>query len=130
MRQLLALLFIITIGVQSIHQGLIYTYYTLNKTYIAQRLCENKATPALKCNGKCHLKELLSIATKEKKSEQAPISTLEELKVPILFFQALKEPYTITHTFEPMPTQGKAVFRYSFQYSYQAIQTILEPPKV
>lgn len=130
MRQLLALLFIIIVGVQTVHQGLIYTYYTLNKAYITQHFCENKATPALECNGKCHLKEVLSIASKEKKTEQAPLSNLEELKAPILFFQALKEPNTIAYKLEQTPAQSKAVFRYSFQYSYQAIQRILQPPQV
>lgn len=130
MRQLVALLFIIIIGVQSVHQGLIYTYYTLNKPYIVQNFCENKAAPALKCDGKCHLKEILSIATKEKHSEQGPIPTLEEIKAPILFFQALKEPAVITNRFEQVAAQSKAVFKYSFQYSYQAIQSILQPPQV
>ena len=130
MRQLLVLLFIIIVGVQTVHQGLIYTYYTLNKAYITQHFCKNKATPTLKCNGKCHLKEVLSIATKEKKTEQAPISNLEELKTPILFFQALKEPNTIAYKLEQTTPQSKAVFRYSFQYSYQAIQSILQPPQV
>ncbi len=39
--------------------------WSLNQNYIAQTLCENKAKPALKCNGKCHLKkELLKEDTK------------------------------------------------------------------
>jgi len=130
MRQLLALLFIIIIGVQTIHQGLIYTYYTLNKAYIVQHFCANKSTPELKCHGKCHLKEVLSIATKEKKSEQTPIPNLEEIKVPILFFQALEEPKTSIHKREGIRAQSKAVFAYSFQYSCQTIRTIFHPPQV
>lgn len=130
MRQLVALLFIIIIGVQTIHQGLIYTYYTLNKAYIVEHLCENKARPKLKCNGKCHLKEVLSIATKEQKSEQAPIPNLEEIKVPILFFEALKKPNRITYKREGITSQSKAFFAYSFQYSCQTIRTIFQPPQV
>lgn len=129
MRQLLALLFIITIGVQTIHQGLIYTYFTLNKAYIVQHLCENKATPELKCNGKCHLKEVLSIASKEKHSEQAPVPNLEEIKVPTLFFQRLKRILITTKKSKDITTQSKAVFRYSFLYSYQVIKTLLQPPQ-
>jgi hypothetical protein len=129
MRQLLALLFIIIIGVQTVHQGLIYTYFTLNKDYIVQNLCENKATPELKCNGKCHLKEFLSIATKEKKSEQAPIPNLEEIKVPILFFQTLEQSFIKKTIFKGIATQSKAIFQYFFWYSHQAISTILHPPQ-
>lgn len=128
MRQLLALLFIIIIGVQTVHQGLIYTYYILNKAYITQHFCKNKARPTLKCNGKCHLKEVLSIATKEKKSEQTPLSNLEEIKVPILFFQAIEQ-IKIPCTSEQIATQSKAVFTYSFQYSCPTIQTIFHPPQ-
>ena len=29
--------------------------YIINYDYIANELCENKAKPELKCNGKCHL---------------------------------------------------------------------------
>jgi len=130
MRQLLALLFILMIGVQTVHQGLIYAYYTLNKTYIVEHFCANKNTPELKCEGKCHLKEVLSIVTKEKKSEQTPIPNLEEIKVPILFFQALEEQKKSVLKREPIAAQSKAVFAYSFQYSCQTIQTILQPPQV
>lgn len=129
MRQLLALLFIIIIGVQTIHQGLIYTYYSLNKAYITQHFCENKAKPSLKCNGKCHLKEVLSIASKEKKSEQN-LPNLEEIKVPILFFQAIEQRCTVPYKSEGIATQGKAVFAYLFQYSCPAIQRIFQPPQV
>lgn len=130
MRQLLALLFIIIIGVQTVHQGLIYTYFTLNKAYIVQNICENKASPELKCNGKCHLKEVLSIATKEKKSEQAPVPNLEEIKVPVLFFQNLEQPFKAITIFKGIATQSKAVFQYSFWYAHQAIIAILQPPQV
>lgn len=131
MRQFLALLFIVIIGVQTIHQGLIYTYYTLNKVYIVQHFCENKVTPELKCNGKCHLKKVLSIATKEKNTKQIPIPNLEEIKVPILFFQALEETHSISinNRYKGIATQRNAVFRYSFLYSYEAIQSVFQPPR-
>ena len=48
-----------------------YAGYELNKNYIATTLCENKAKPQLKCNGKCYLKKKLKQAEKsEQKSDQ------------------------------------------------------------
>ncbi|MCG3118099.1 MAG: hypothetical protein ALAOOOJD_00233 [bacterium] len=36
--------------------------YALNKSYIAQTLCENKDKPALRCDGQCHLAQALKKA--------------------------------------------------------------------
>lgn len=130
MNRLLALLLIIIIGVQTIHQGLIYTYFTLSKDYIVQNLCENKKTPALKCNGKCHLREVLASAKKEKHSEQAPVPNLDEIKVPLLFFQDLRSPINFIDPSEFIREQGRAIFYYTFQYTHQVIITILQPPQV
>jgi hypothetical protein len=38
-------------------------HYQLNKAYIAANLCENKARPSMKCNGKCHLRKQLAKAS-------------------------------------------------------------------
>lgn len=129
MRKLLALLFIIIIGVQTIHQGLIYAYFTLSKDYIVQHLCENKERPALKCNGKCHLKEVLATVQKEQHSDQAPVPNLEEIKVPFLFFQDLIKPISFVYEVENLVDSGRTIFNYTFQYTHQAIRTIFQPPQ-
>lgn len=49
----------------------IYAVYELNKNYITNVLCENKASPQLKCEGKCYLKKKIKQAEKsEQKSGQ------------------------------------------------------------
>lgn len=40
--------------------------YIVNYDYIANQLCENKAKPELKCNGKCHLMKELAKASEAK----------------------------------------------------------------
>ncbi|WP_052598179.1 hypothetical protein [Aureispira sp. CCB-QB1] len=130
MRQLLALLFIIIIGVQTVHQGLIYTYFTLNKDYIIQHLCENRNTPVLECNGKCHLKEVLSIAQKENHTDQQhPMPNLEELKVPVLFFQAIQAPFFIPKKHLSIQMEEAPIFNYSFHYTHQMIRALFHPPQ-
>lgn len=38
----------------------IIAYYELNKSYIAQNLCENRDKPQMKCCGKCYLRKQLN----------------------------------------------------------------------
>ncbi|MES2628414.1 MAG: hypothetical protein V4616_05545 [Bacteroidota bacterium] len=40
--------------------------YSVNRVYITQAFCVNKAKPQLKCNGKCHLAKELKKAGEEK----------------------------------------------------------------
>lgn len=64
-----------------------YVDYVLNKKYITENFCENKATPELQCNGKCHLaKQIKTISNEEGSSN--PFNS-EKLKVKarqVLFF--------------------------------------------
>jgi hypothetical protein len=41
--------------------------YIVNYDYISKVLCENKAKPELKCNGKCHLMKELAKASEDEK---------------------------------------------------------------
>ncbi len=41
--------------------------YVINYDYISKVLCENKAKPELKCNGKCHLMKELAKASEDEK---------------------------------------------------------------
>jgi len=61
-----------------------YLTYNINYQYISTQLCENKAKPAMQCNGKCHLKKELKKAL-EQESEKKEISqkTLETESLPV-----------------------------------------------
>lgn len=57
------------------HLGII-GYYQLNKTRIAQTLCENRSKPKMKCAGKCYLrKQLNKLDDTETSSQKAPVKT-------------------------------------------------------
>src|SRR6185312_2302900 len=47
-----------------------YVSYKLNYNYISTTLCENKAKPALQCNGKCHLKKEMKKAMEEESAKK------------------------------------------------------------
>lgn len=57
-------------------------YFFKNQQAIADKFCENKARPQLKCNGKCHLAKQL------KKIEQEEMNTLQKKQLPPLKIKA------------------------------------------
>jgi hypothetical protein len=78
-----ASLFLITILLLQCSMKLsIVAYYELNKEYITANFCENKANPAMKCNGKCYLNK--KIKAQEKQESKTP-SLLKEIKEVLLF---------------------------------------------
>ena len=48
--------------------------YKLNKDYIANFLCINKAKPKMHCDGKCYLKTKLKKASNEQQDSPHPVS--------------------------------------------------------
>lgn len=59
--------------------------YIVNYEYIVAELCENKAKPELKCNGKCHLaKELAKASESEKPISSNKKNSLHQ-EIEILF---------------------------------------------
>ncbi len=61
--------------IQSLNKVLVISNYLLNKQEITIRYCENKAKPALNCQGMCHLKKLL--AEENEKSNESRVPTVE-----------------------------------------------------
>jgi len=54
-------------------------WYVSNKSYVARELCENKAKPAMNCNGQCYLAKQLRKAEQEQQDakKSAPVRTLK-----------------------------------------------------
>lgn len=130
MLRALAILWILLISVQSFYQGLIYTYYVLNKDYIVAKLCENRAKPELQCDGKCHLKKVLQISKEHTAPEQQPfLPSLEEIKPPVLFYEQVAVHFldTTMHSFDNL--QENILFEYAFNYQYTPVFTSFQPPR-
>lgn len=62
MNRFLAILLCLCLSCQCVLKLSIYTWFELNREYIAASLCENKARPELVCCGKCVLTKKLAIA--------------------------------------------------------------------
>ena len=61
---------------QNFGKVIILANYFVNKEFIANNLCENKAKPKMNCAGKCHLKKQLKKETK--KEQSSPFKNLKE----------------------------------------------------
>jgi len=59
----------------------LFANYLINKEYIAQNYCVNKAKPKLKCNGKCHLKKQLKEQEKKEESSKGSIKEINEIQL-------------------------------------------------
>jgi hypothetical protein len=59
-----------------------YLDYAINKDFIAQNLCENKAKPELQCKGKCHLKkEIEKVVEKENSTDKPSTNDKTDIKI-------------------------------------------------
>ncbi len=75
---LFAYTFLILYGVSLVKPIAPFLDYAINYDYIANVLCINKDKPALKCNGKCHLKKELKEAGNTKEESSKSIVTSVE----------------------------------------------------
>lgn len=105
--------------------------YVVNYDYISKVLCENKAKPELKCNGKCHLMKELAKASDPEASGEKPINSDKKdnskQEVEVLFFQEI-----ITQNFNINLGRNKSLINanYSDSYSYLISKTFFHPPTI
>jgi hypothetical protein len=100
--------------------------YVVNYDYIAKVLCENKAKPELKCNGKCQLMKELAKAAEEQKPI-SPTKKTQTQETEILFFQEItalvsEQTYAFSETILNS--------RYSNLYFHLESDNFFHPPTV
>lgn len=87
---------LLIMAIQLLHFMGFMAYFQLNRVYIIQTLCVNKERPALKCDGKCHLKSYVSATAQEapNPSSEAPdLPSLDFLKNFNPYFLSLEIPF-------------------------------------
>ncbi|WP_379716088.1 hypothetical protein [Flavobacterium sp. GCM10027622] len=100
--------------------------YVVNYDYITKVLCENKAKPELKCNGKCHLMKELAKASEEEKPISSDKKTYH-FEMEILFLQQLPE---FEYNYVALFVENHINSSYSDLYSYVNTTAIFHPPTV
>ncbi len=121
----------ILIGLQAGYQGIVCAYYAFQKEQITEKYCVNKAKPALKCNGKCHLKTML--AAQEEHTENAPNkknTSLKEISLQPLIglLQPLPNWWEATRV-SIRPIATTTIGRPATLCDRLAIEELLDPPR-
>ncbi|WP_035678883.1 hypothetical protein [Flavobacterium limnosediminis] len=100
--------------------------YVFNYDYIVKELCENKAKPEMKCNGKCHLvKELAKVSESDNPVSQDKKTSHAEFE--ILF---LEKSVSFEIANLNFPIQKKIKTNYSDLYFYENTIAVFHPPTV
>ena len=74
---------------QTFSKWMVVLEYSLNKEFIAQKLCENKAKPKLHCNGKCQMMKKLAEEEKQNSSD----NNTTKIKTPeTVFYNEISNP--------------------------------------
>lgn len=101
-----------------------FVEYVVNYDYIVNELCENRATPEMGCNGKCHLMNELSKNTDTDKPFSSNKKNHSSDTLDILF-NPLKELTVETFYSYSVPTVNAA---YTNLYAYLASDVTFHPP--
>ncbi|MCU4188853.1 hypothetical protein M9Q43_06700 [Flavobacterium sp. HXWNR29] len=99
--------------------------YIINYDYIANELCENKAKPELKCNGKCHLVNELAKASEDDKPINSDKKNNSKQEIEVLFFQEIKTFVVEQIYFHNRTSIGD---NYANFYFHKACCSVFHPP--
>jgi hypothetical protein len=69
---------------QTFSKWLVVVEYSMNKDFVAQKLCINKAKPKLHCHGKCQMMKRL--AEEENQNSTNTTNNSSKIKIPELVF--------------------------------------------
>ena len=124
MNKLIVFLLIVGIGFQSVGKLLVLAWYQVNKTYIAQKLCENRNKPKMHCNGKCQLRKKMQLLEQESPSNSSVPVKID--KIAILEFLLPENQASLNNPFSILK---KPIIFYDKQYTFSYSNYLLKPPR-
>jgi hypothetical protein len=68
LKQTITIFLVITIAIQTFSKWIVILVYEMNKDYIANNLCVNRAKPSSCCKGKCFLRKKLALDEDQQQS--------------------------------------------------------------
>ncbi len=123
MKKILVILLTLLVFIQPLSKVWIFVSFKINQDYISKNLCENRAKPILKCNGKCQLMKKLKLADKDEE-KQTPQTIKEKLELLYCHNQAN---FNVSQKFD-FEVKNQSFFGYKFQ-DYSSFQsTLFRPP--
>lgn len=123
MKKILVILLTLLVFIQPLSKVWIFVSFKINQDYIAKNLCENRAKPILKCNGKCQLMKKLKQADKDEE-KQTPQTIKEKLEVLYCHNQAN---FNISQKLD-FEIKKQSFFGYKFRNNSTYLSTIFRPP--
>ncbi len=121
MRNLLVLLILSSLLLQTFSRAGIYISFKVNQKYITRVLCVNRDKPKLNCNGKCYLAKKLKQAEQQ---EQKKV-LLKTLEVNLCY----QEWYTFAFQRSPQVLMAKIVSFYLLKPAFSSSLSIFHPPQ-
>lgn len=98
-RKLLAIFLIISLQSVSFAMLMADAGFKLNRKYIAEKLCENRDKPRLRCHGKCYLIKMKKKAAEQKQEQDGQLQQVQLQQLfcnqilSVLFFPSDKVPF-------------------------------------
>lgn len=106
--------------------GLVWTWFMVNRTYIAQELCINRDKPELTCNGKCVL--TLQLKASAKSNDKQVAHGVEDLMAKSLSFDfQYPSQFFLAPKASPL-NQHNNCFSYQFVVLPPAKHALFRPP--
>ena len=102
--------------------SLTYAYYIVDQPGFIEQFCKNLDKPEMKCDGKCHLKDVVE---KKTTKEKTPINLIAPEKI-TLFFDNNKNKILVFNSFK----KGKHSNRYMNLYAFNKDLSLDRPPQV
>lgn len=126
MRHAVIIILLLSLSFQSLVKLGVVAWYEINKQYVATVLCENKAKPQMKCNGKCYLKKQLAKAEEksDSKSKNRQHNETRAEAVDFIITEALSFPF-----FSTAPAAIENDY-YADTYGINYSPSIFHPPAV
>ncbi len=121
-KTIFSLLLLFALFWNTFYVSLTYAYYYVDQPGFIERFCGNIDKPEMKCNGKCHLKDVVE---KKTANEDVPLNMIV-LEEPTLFFKNIKN---INLNSESIEIKQQPEWYFNF-YTYTRTYSLDRPPQV
>ena len=131
MRFLFLIVFTLTVLLQSLQGFFTIVNWKMNQAELTAKYCVNKATPKLKCNGKCFLAKQLKKQEEQDKAEfnkksKSQVPKFKKIKEGEVFNDIQSVDYTLVvkNNINRKPNTSISV-----EYSFDEISKCFQPPQ-
>lgn len=100
----------------------LYTYFTMNRKMIADKVCVNKSNPQLHCNGHCYLVKQLKKAEKNEKQQSQVLKEQDE--------NVVSNEHSVVAVYFPSYQITLIYPQEASSYRFQYVSDTVEPPSV